>query len=213
MNLYRLRVDGEDGEDRMKAYLEDHFISIGWSRLGDLAYAEDHEAIERLRHHYALEGNSLRTAVDAIRHFTTGMQDGDYVLVVHDNGIVLGDLGDYYYIDDPLSDESKLCHRRGVTWLKRMGKDELPPSLQAFVREDGEVGKFCRPISAAEAEQWRAVESASASEGTGKMPRVDEELVLEALAILKEAMRSAEPERRERAAIAILQYAQGCLKE
>lgn len=213
MNLYRLRVDGEDGDVRMKVYLEDHFISIGWSRLGDLECVAEHEAVERLRQHYALEGSSLSAAVDMIRLFTTGMQDGDYVLVVHDNGIMLGDLGDYYYIDDPLSIESKLCHRRGVTWLKRMGMDELPPSLQAFVREDGEVGKFCRPISAAEAEQWRVAESASAGEGTGKMPRVDEELVMEALAILKEAMRSSEPERRDRAAIAILQYAQGCVKE
>lgn len=195
----------------MKSYLEDHFISIGWPRLGDLEHAGENETVQGLRQYYGLEGTALIAAADTIRLFAMDMQDGDYVLVIHDNGIVLGDLGDYYYIEDPQSEESKLCHRRGVTWLKRMGMNELPPSLQAFLREeDGEVGKFCRPISAAEAESWTAVETAVTGGGGRSMPAVDEELVREALLILQEAMRCSEAERRERAAIAILQYAGGC---
>ncbi|MFF2482297.1 hypothetical protein [Paenibacillus sp. NPDC058071] len=195
---------------RVEDFLEDHYICAGWPGLGDLEGAGLEEIKERLARVYGLGGGRLVEQSEELLLFNSGMQDGDYILLADDENsrLHLGDLGDYYYVDGADHPEDGTCHRRGVTWLKSAAKEDVSPELRRQLRAvTGKrvVAKLHGSVTESMLERWFTIvpESGGASAG----PAVDDGTVMEALAVLKEALRSGDPERRERAAIAILRYA------
>ena len=130
----------------------------------------------------------------------------------------LGDLGDYFYEEMSDNDEDGLCHRRGVTWLHAIPLDRLNPAVRALLDQPVPVARFGLPLPVAGLERWiegseRTADAAAGARADGgpalQAPAVpvDEETVREALHVLKQALKSGDPERRERAAAAILRYA------
>lgn len=220
------------GQERLPAFVEDRFISIGFPGIGDpsglgieelrgrLELAQQAAVRGGLAHESGLEtlGFDLNKSAEAIWHFVSGMKDGDYVLVSDGMQAYLGDVGDYFYEEMSDNDEDGLCHRRGVTWLHAIPLDRLNPAVRALLCQPVPVARFGLPLPLAGLERW--IESpqtadaaaAGAQSDSGRTPQepgvpVDEETVMEALNVLKEALKSGDPERRERAAAAILRYA------
>ena len=195
MRLYRLKADPE-GPRGLPEYLANHYVSFGEPGSGDWS------RLDRARLEELLGGAEANRQAEDAFVFAHVMQDGDYVLATDGERLVLGDMGDYYYLEEFDNAESRSGHRRGVTWLRSLRGEELHPELQAFLREDGELGLFGREVTREELERLLV---RPAEDGSG---RIDEATIREALDVLRAAMRSDDADRRERAAIAILQAAQ-----
>lgn len=205
MNLFQLKANPH-GIDRIAEFLKDHFVCIGWPDLGNLENMSKDELRDRLVQVYKVQGQELEDRLEEINIFVKAMQDGDYVLVANDESVHLGDLGDYYYVENSDTDEDGRCHRRGVTWLRSLPRAELGGVLQEFLSHQAAISRFEHSVSIEQLEFW-LFSSPTISPATGNRIDVSKETVVEAIAILKLAMLSDDVDRRERAAIAILGYA------
>ncbi|MFF2092802.1 hypothetical protein [Paenibacillus sp. NPDC058174] len=213
MQLFALKTDLLKA-GRMSAFLEDHYICIGWPGIGDLERMEPDEAMASLAKVYRLEGQELADRMQEISMFAYGMADGDYVLVKDGKDIHVGDLGDYYYVEDADTPEDGTCHRRGVTWLKTVHAEVLvAPELQRLLHEERAIAWLDRPVDKVTLERWLSGagitepgSEAGAASAIDQAP-VDAATLQAALDILKAALYSEDAERRERAAVAILAYA------
>ncbi|REE83937.1 hypothetical protein A8990_116116 [Paenibacillus taihuensis] len=200
MQLFRLKVQAE-GKHGLPEFVENHYIRFGRQGLGDLSAIPYHELAAKLAAVYPEVQLEQQLAMHIL--FTQVMQDGDHILVTDGERTYLGDIGDYYYVVECDNAEEDSAHRRGVTWLQQVAEEQLHPELAAFLQQDGELGQFHRPLIREQLDRLLAKLATAAAVVNG----IDDETISEAIAILKEAMRSGDVERRERAAIAILQAA------
>jgi predicted Mrr-cat superfamily restriction endonuclease len=205
MNLFQMKSKPH-GIERMAEFLKDNFVCIGWPGIGDLGHVDKEELEDRLAQVYKYQGQELANQLEAVSAFVHTMQDGDYVLVADNDCVHLGDVGDYYYIEEFDTQEDGTCHRHGVTWLTSIPRSELNAEVQELLRQSGTITKFEHPFSMAQLERWSSNHEGIAPM-TGKTSNVDPQTIEEALQILKKALRSEDADRRERAAVAILQFA------
>ncbi|QHT58802.1 hypothetical protein GXP70_01605 [Paenibacillus lycopersici] len=201
MRLFRIKA-GAAGAGGLAEYLEHCYIGCGMPGIGDAGSLGLEEIVRRMAEAPSPGVQGLERRAEELLAFAQVMQDGDHIIAYDGERMALGDLGDYYYIEQFDNDEDRSGHRRGVTWIRSLQREDLHPELLAFLAEDGEIGQFGRALDMEELE--RLLTRPAAPGGT--MP-IDEATIREALDILKAAMRSGDPERRERAAIAILQAA------
>lgn len=219
MNLFHVQIK-LDGTDSMAELLKDNYIGFGWQGIGDLENVSEADIKERVAHASKLKGDPLAAFLEEVRTFVSDMKDGDYVLVAEKDSIYLGDLGDYYYVEVPDAVEDGRCHRRGVTWLNCIPRQQLNAKVQELLVNPGAVARFKHPLAAAQLQGWAAKltgaemdsgadrgAAAEITRSTSRQVHVDPMLIEEALEVLKQAMRSEDTDRRERAAAAILQYA------
>ncbi|MFX3635888.1 MAG: hypothetical protein ACE3L7_28340 [Candidatus Pristimantibacillus sp.] len=207
MNVFVMKLDRHENENnRIVEFLKDNFVCIGWSGTGDLENVSGDELRERLASVYPFEDQELADQLDEIHTFVNGMQDGDYLLAVNGDHIYLGDLGDYYYIDTFDNAEDGSCHRRGVTWLKTLLRADLNAEIQQIIDNQRLIVKLDRSFSIQELEAWLCNPLVTEPDRLNRL-FVDADTIEKALDILRIALDSDDAERRERAAIAILQYA------
>jgi predicted Mrr-cat superfamily restriction endonuclease len=191
--------------NRIKDFLNDCYICLYSPGIGDLEQTDQARWMQRLIVEEGLAGEALAQRLTELELFVHVMQDGDYVLVVDGETAHVGDLGDYYYVDYADNSEDGSCHRRGVTWLKSMPINLLGQELQQFLNASIPLAKYAHPVTDAQMEHWLAARPPEEREPAAFA--IEEATLAEAVAILKQAMQSDDIERRERAAIAILQYA------
>ncbi|MCU6791079.1 hypothetical protein OB236_02945 [Paenibacillus sp. WQ 127069] len=215
MKLFQMKSNPH-GMDRMALFLKDHFVCIGWPGIGDLDNISTSELERRLVLAYDMTDTDITDPLDEINCFVHMMQDGDYVLVAHEQVVYLGDIGDYYYVEQHDNIDEGLCHRRGVTWLNRIPQSELNKQVQSLLEHREAITPFEQDLRTAGLDRWlpnhlRVVEHTEAESNilVQSVPKViiDNDTLEQAMSVLKEALNSDDPVRRERAAIAILQYA------
>ncbi|WP_372632678.1 hypothetical protein [Cohnella sp.] len=204
MKLYGMRLNPAF-EGRFERFLEDNYISIGYTGLGDLEGAGKDEIEDRLIGLGRYVGHGLRTASEEVHLFANGVQDGDFILFADGDTVMLGDVGDYFYVESSDVPEDGACHRRGVTWLHRIARSELNGLVQDMLDAPGAIQSFPYPFQLAQLDRWLSPQGVQPS--AADRSKVDDETIAEALAVLKLALRSDDPDRRERAAAAILRYA------
>jgi len=204
MNLYQMKSNPY-GTEQIHKFLEDNFVSIGFQGIGDLTGTDEQEMKERLRKAYELHGQELEGQAEAVKRFVLSMQDGDYVMVPDQDLVHLGDLGDYFYDEVSDTKDNSLCHRRGVTWLTRIPRAELNKELQELLDQPEIISQFKQAIEMAELYKWSTNLLENPGSARKPMP-IKDEVISEALDILTKALYCEDEERRERAAIAILQY-------
>jgi hypothetical protein len=205
MNLFKIGSKPL-GIERISAFLEDNYVSIGYPGIGDLENISIEELRDRLLRTYQYSELELTEHLQAIQLFRHKMQDGDYVLVCDGDWVHLGDLGDYFYNELFDTQDIGTCHRRGVTWLKSLPITDLNAGIKEFLSDSGVVKQYKGPMPSARVDLW-ITGSSDSERAVNNRVHVDEEILSMAIGILKEALVSADAERRERAAIAILQYA------
>ncbi|GGD97147.1 hypothetical protein [Paenibacillus nasutitermitis] len=203
MHIYQFKP-GLQGAGRTAEFLRENYVGMDWPGIGnaenmsgehilhllgqmDLNQAEEHTQLIRF---------------EEIMMFCHQMKDGDYLLMMDEDRVHLGDLGDYYYLHPAGTEETSLHHRRGVTWLKSFEREELNKELQQFLLRPDTISRFDRPFSQEQFEGW----ATKSEEETGRV-HVDTQTIQRAIEVLQEAMQSDDADRRVRAAIAILQYA------
>lgn len=205
MNLFQMGSKPL-GIERITEFMQDNYVCIGYPGIGDLENISTEALRDRLIHTYQYSEPELTQHLQAIQMFVHTMQDGDYVLVVDEEWVHLGDLGDYFYnelFDNP---DNGTCHRRGVTWLKSLSYTDLNLGVKEFLGESGLIAQYKGTMPSARLDLW-IMGSVERGQTENNPVSVDEETVTKALNILKEALICDDVERRERAAIAILQYA------
>lgn len=205
MKLFQMKT-APLGIGRMKEFVEDNYVCAGYPGLGDLEQADREEIGRRLTKDAATYDGKADDALDCLDMFVNEMQDGDYVLISDGEWAYLGDVGYYFYVeacDDP---EDGRCHRRGVTWLKSLAVTELNPRISGFLAEGRTVSQYGGALPPERLDLWLA-DSRLPGSGQRLPLQVDEDTLAEALAVLTAALRSEDTERRERAALAILQFA------
>ncbi|WP_019911605.1 hypothetical protein [Paenibacillus sp. HW567] len=193
--------------ERIQEFLQDNYICMGCTGIGDLDNVDREEIRRRLIQNGADQGRELEADLESLELFVHNMQDGDYVLMADEQWAYLGDLGDYFYDEASDNPEDGRCHRRGVTWLKSVPFAELNPSVRDWMTGEVLVSQYTGPLPGAKLDLWITGLSGEDNTNGDKAGKVDEETLAEALAVLKTALYSEDAERRERAAIAILQYA------
>jgi len=213
MNLYQLSSKPH-GKEQIAEFLKDHFVAIGWPGLGDLEGISEQELGSRIAEVYGYKGEKLVELTEQIYLYVHRIEDGDWVVVAHQDTVYLGDIGDYFYDETMDHTDSGLCHKRGVTWLARIPWMKLNEAVQAWLSRGAAIARFDHPLEVAELEQWvrppQQKEAAVNSQGdVQRKAEVNQETIEEALAILKRALRSSDTDRQERAAVAILQFAKG----
>lgn len=206
MNLFYVQsVVG--GVSKVKSFLEDNYIGIPWSALGDLEQASSEEIRELLEQRYGIVADESGEVLETVQLFADGMSDGDYVVIKDEDWMYVGDLGDYYYDDSIGTSDDLICHRRGVTWLGRVPLEEINEHMQTLLHDPNVVAQFKLPVKQARLDQalkWNS--DAAGTVGTAPS-RVDQSTIEAALQVLKEALLSEDEELRVQAATAILQYA------
>lgn len=198
--------DGSNESKLMKIYLEENYVGFGWEEFGDLENVSEAEFTSKAYHSLNTVGAKhiewMRQLEDIIT-FVYCIQDGDYIVIASEGLIHVGDIGDYYYVNGLDDKEINSSHRRGVTWLKSVPLEQISEELHIFVSQQANISKFDQIISYELLESWLEVNKSNHDVHTSI---VDKSTIEEALNILKAAMHSDDVERRERAAIAILQY-------
>ncbi|OMF21960.1 hypothetical protein BK133_27440 [Paenibacillus sp. FSL H8-0548] len=206
MNLFYMGLKSNHFNP-MPYFLKDNYVGFDWPGIADLEHVDKDEWQAKAIEACLDDGQALLDRLAEISLFVYTMQDGDYVLMTDGDHAHLGDLGDYYYVERTSESEDNISHRRGVTWLKSLPREELHAELQQLVGKQATLAEFEREVTHEQMEQWMAKTAEVPHEEAGKMSLVDEATVKEALDILKSAMGSEDAERRERAAIAILRFA------
>ncbi len=206
MKLFQMKTSPQ-GVERIKGFLEDNYVCIGYPGTGDLEQAEREDLRARLLRSGISGEQNLEEAVDYLDLFVHEMQDGDYVLIADGDWVHLGDLGDYFYNNTHDNEEDGRCHRRGVTWLKSMPRRSLNSVAAELLADEALISRYQGTLPSARLELWIGDTGADMRKSDGKPAGVDEDTLALAVAVLKEALHSGDAERRERAAIAILQYA------
>lgn len=105
---------------RIKEFLNENIVAIGWPNIGDLANCKTREQIkEALRKHYSYSSpQSLGQAAGNIYRFIYEMKTKSYVIVPDGQLIYFGIINDeYIYIKEKDNDEQGYCHQRPVKWL------------------------------------------------------------------------------------------------
>ncbi|MFC4304454.1 hypothetical protein [Cohnella boryungensis] len=207
MNLFHIRLD-ERSEEQMKAFLEEHFVSLSCPGIGDMERLDKNEIRAKLAAAYGGAWSpELEKRAEELHAFAHSVEDGDRILVEHGDFVYLGDVGDYYYVSSPEPLDRVNAHRRGVTWLHRIHRSQFNSLVQKWLEEPGAVHAFGYPLAAAQLDDWIGPNPAGLVSAPEPSPLVDRQTVEEALNILRQAMRCEDAERRERAAAAILRYA------
>lgn len=223
MNLFYVQSI-VNGVSKVKSFLEDNYIGIPWSALGDLKQASSEGLRELLEQRYGLVPDKSGEVWETIQLFADVMCDGDYVVIKDEDWMYVGDLGDYYYDDSIGTSDDLICHRRGVTWLGRVPLEEINEHMQSLLHEPNIVAQFMLPVKQARLDQVLRGNSeatgATSTEATELVvdkvlqaikghtaARVEQSTIEAALEVLQCALQSENEQLRVQAATAILQYA------
>lgn len=207
MQLFRLHASAE----LLDEYLRENYISI------DLPWLV--EDVEFVQWEQLCASYEQAASCAELRLFVYDMQDEDLMIVTDGERAYLGDMGDYYFVES-VPDEQEVqavlppcLHRRGVTWLKPVDLNSTMMSerLKLFLSGIKLLDKFEQAVSIEECESMLtgSFDRCASNSGGSRGLLIDVDTIQEAIAVLKQALSCEDAKRRERAAIALLAFAQG----
>ncbi|MGI2294547.1 hypothetical protein [Paenibacillus sp. GXUN7292] len=155
---------------------------------------------------------------EELRLFVYEMNDEDLILASDGKRVYSGDMGDYYFVAGENQAELQSVqlpprlHRRGVTWLQGIDKSKAQQKLLKMMPESETLVRLAQSVTIEEVESLiiekpQADHLMETADNSFISCAVDAATVREAIEVLKQALKSEDAERRERAAIALLQFA------
>ncbi|MHB9146309.1 MAG: hypothetical protein ACYC5Y_13350 [Symbiobacteriia bacterium] len=135
--------------DRWPLMRDGNCVAIGWPDLGDLTglidgrLTED-EVLSRMKAGYPNDPRALGRAVQQVKRFVAGIQDGDLVLAADGQTVYgLGKVQGGYSFDA----SSDFPHRRPVEWLD-VREWHLPDSKEGLLTTVHEIRHFANRVAA-----------------------------------------------------------------
>lgn len=199
------------GIDRVKLFLEEGFVCIGWPRIGNLEKADKETIRQKLEERYHYEGQRLGAYTGVVNMFVNVVNPGDVILVPDGSIVHVGIAGPYQYAGEYDDKDIGMCHRRPVEWKATVAKSSLDQKIVDLVKNRGTMTKFSGTyedtgLEAVIDEEGHA--PFAVIEGTldvrGGHRLFDSETIDAAKGVLIDALRSDDSERRMQAAVAIL---------
>lgn len=117
-----------DGKDRWKEFQEKSIIAIGWPTVGDVSGKNKDDIKELLCSKYGLEGQSLGSAISQFYAFYAEISEGDYIIVPHEDVVIIGVVEKNYSYDSSVTNEG-YPHQRKVSWKAKIPQNTLSSEL------------------------------------------------------------------------------------
>lgn len=198
-----------DQIDRKEEFLENDIIAVYWG-VGDLTECLNKHQIEESVAQLDLAPRDASLKVGLLDRFRNLMQPNDYVIVPYHDVFYTGIIKSDYYFDP---NSQRFEHQRKVEWLfdkKSFSRDELPEAIQITIKSQlGLVGMdkhesiFMKYLN-----HKLGIETDDLSNDSNGIPQTESELnslVVDALKIIKDEINSDDPDRRLKAAIAVME--------
>ncbi|MEH7009220.1 hypothetical protein V7087_00115 [Neobacillus niacini] len=124
------------GNNRMREFLEDNIIAIGWPGIGDLS-GKSREQIKTTLSEppYELTSLELGNAYATVDIFVNKKNINDLILVPNGDDIHFGIIKSDYFFDPRFdSDDIGYSHQRKVEWLSTKRRTDLPMNLRKSLK-------------------------------------------------------------------------------
>ncbi|MGC4379293.1 hypothetical protein WD019_20610 [Fictibacillus sp. Mic-4] len=114
-------------KNRMKEFLRDSIVAVGWKSTGDLKGASDDE-IKTILYNVDEESYNSISALATLKMMANRIKIDDYIIAPEDHQVYIGVVkSDYYYSEE----QQEYPHQRKVEWIpKPILRSQLPESLR-----------------------------------------------------------------------------------
>lgn len=195
------------GHDRIREFVQDQMIAIGWPGIGDLTNVGKEEIRIRLEKKYSYKGQRLGTYLGVVNAFVNTMDVGDVVMFTRGEYVYIGEVGEYRYVAQYDNDQFGMCHQRPFMLKKVLYRRDLNAEVQELLKNRGTVTQFKHPIEVAELDKIFAKEGVRPTDAqTSTADPIDTETTQRAVEVLKQALESDDETLRVKAAYALLRY-------
>jgi predicted Mrr-cat superfamily restriction endonuclease len=196
-----------DQTDRMTEFLEGNIIAVYWG-IGNLTECTSKQDVAKVVAQANLQPRDASLKIGLLHRFVNLMKVGDYCIIpYHDVFYTCIIRSDYYF--DPNS--QKFEHQRKVEWLfdgEPFSRDELPEPIQASIKTqlgladiNQHTSLFVKYLNQKQGIDDLEYES---SEITPIEIELNS-LLIDAMKIIKDEINSDDPDRRLKAAIAVME--------
>lgn len=199
MNIFQMKTKPH-GVERLKQFLDEEFVCIGWPRIGNLQNVSKDEIRKRLEVAYQSSGHKLGNMLGQVNCFVNAMQKNDMVLITEKDWVHIGIVGDYDYQEIYDNNEDGRCHIRSVDWIAREMINNCEGSIQRLLSNRNTICQYPEPIEQSGLQKYLDKQAPESKERESKL----DDLFKAALEILEEELKSTDPERRLKAATELL---------
>ncbi|WGT39966.1 hypothetical protein QH639_04075 [Lysinibacillus sp. 1 U-2021] len=198
-----------DQTDRMTEFLEDNIIAVHWG-IGDLTGCSTKKDVENVVAQANLMPRDASLKVGLLDRFVNQMKIGDYCIVPYNDVFYTGIIKSDYYFDP---NSQKFEHQRKVEWLfdgEPFNRNELPEAIQVSIKSQLgliDMAKH-RSIFIKYLNQKQGIGINDLSDESNEISLIEDELnslVIDAMKIIKDEINSDDPDRRLKAAIAVME--------
>ncbi|MEB8573088.1 hypothetical protein [Bacillus cereus] len=192
--------------DRMVKFLESNIIAVHWG-IGDLTGCTTKQDVAKVVSQANLQARDASLKTGLLHRFVNQMKINDYCIVPYENVFYIGIIKSDYYFD---VNSQKCEHQRKVEWLfdgEGFSRDELPTSIQASLRSQLGLADLSQHINVFN-KYLNKKQGINTSEELDDSLVIEDELdglLLDAMKIIKDEINSDDPDRRLKAAIAVLE--------
>lgn len=199
MNIFQMKTKPH-GNERLRQFLDEKFVCIGWPGIGNLEHVSKDEIRKRLETTYKSSGHKLGNMLGQVNSFVNTMQKGDLVLITEKDWVHIGIVGDYEYNQNYDNDVDGMCHMRSVQWIDREMINNCESSIQRLLSNRNTICQYPDPVEQSGLQKYLDRQAPEIKERESKL----EELFKAAIEILEEELKSSDPERRLKAATELL---------
>lgn len=206
MSLWMVRAFPGD-TDCMTEFLEENIIAVHWG-IGDLTGCSTKDHIAKVVAQSNLKPRDASLKTGLLDRFVNKMKLEQYCIVPYKEVFYVAKIKSDYYFDP---NSKKFEHQRKVEWLfdkEPFGREELPDALQTSIKTQ---------LGLADMSQHEPVfiKYLNKKLGLDSFDNLDEEnsinielnsLLIDALKIIKDEIKSDDPNRRLKAAIAVMEF-------
>lgn len=200
---------------RIKEFLSENIIAVGWPNIGDLSGLREHNLRELIANKYGENPSALAT----LKVMVYRMKIGDFVLVPYKGSNYFGKItSDYFYNASKDNDQEGYPHQRNVKWFNIiLERSELPDNLKkstrvvrtsaeltAYVDEIAEIVRKSDETLDNEDNGAQFSDDSEINACTKNSGNVEETLLEKAKFVLEEELANDDPLIRIRAAEVIL---------
>lgn len=200
--------------DRMTEFLEDNIIAVHWG-IGDLTGCTTKQDIAKIVAKANLQPRDASLKTGLLYRFALQMKVGDYCIVPYNDVFYTGIIRSDYYFDP---NSQKFEHQRKVEWLfdgEPFSREILPKQIQTSLKSQLGLADLSQheAIFKRGINKWNSMDELGILDLFDKPEESDEgdligeqlsSLLNDALKIIEDEIKSDDPDRRLKAAIAVL---------
>jgi predicted Mrr-cat superfamily restriction endonuclease len=204
-----------DQTDRMTEFLGNNIIAVHWG-ISDLTGCATKKDVAEVVAQADLQPRDASLKTGLLHRFVNQMKIGDYCIIPYNDVFYTAKITSDYFYD---SNSKKYEHQRQVEWLfdgEPFGREILPKQIQTSLKSQLGLADLSQhePIFKRCINKWNSMDELGVLDLFDKSEESDEtnlvgeqlsSLLNDAMKIIKDEINSDDPDRRLKAAIAVLE--------